>query len=194
MRIAKLDALRYTTELKINNLFLNGSVVLGETGIVNNPSIPKTTAAKTFANSTDQEILDTMVAAYGSMIEQSKGKIQPNTMIMSLKAYVHLFGPRSAYVNDSIRSWLEANLPGIGTIVGDNFLDGVGAGGDDVMILMDKNEDYYNMSFHKYMQSFSCLSKRYWLHSSISNPFHWFKCIGCRCHSYCGRSIIWRLL
>lgn len=146
-QFARLEAIYRFFEQKLNDFFFTGDEDYGLTGILNDPSIPTDAVATSWATATADQKLKDLLSTYTEVLKNSKNTFTPNKMMMSLSAFTSVFGqPRSVYSDESILSWVEKKLPGIDEIIADPYLDGAGPGGSDVIIALDKNPDYHNMS------------------------------------------------
>lgn len=143
---AKMAALLRMNEQKLNNLFFNGDTNSGTYGLLTDPTITKTSVTTPWSSANKEDQLTDILSLYNKLMSESKGVFRGNTLAMSMNAYSRIQGePRSTYSDWTIPKWAEANLPGIDRIIPDPYLDGVGSGGSDVMVVFDRNPDNYNM-------------------------------------------------
>lgn len=147
VQFARLKALSRFFEQRLNDWFFQGDDTYGITGLLNNPAIPTSSAPVAWSTATNDEKLTDLITTYTNVLDQSKNIFVPNVMAMSLSAFVSVFGqPRSVYSDESILSWVQTKLPGIRQIIADPYLDGVGAGGSNVIVAMHKDVDHFNMA------------------------------------------------
>lgn len=119
---AKIDYVARVNEASVNalNRFQNKTYLFGvkglqNYGVLNDPSLPATTtAAKTWANSTGEEVYESIRKLFQTLLKQTGGKIDMNTpllLVCSPTASVDL--TKTNQYNVNVIDQLEKNFPNL---------------------------------------------------------------------------------
>lgn len=131
-----------------NQVALSGSVLLGTTGFLNNPSIPSAavaannaTSGTTWETKSSQNIYNDITAAYGSVVTSSKKRHKPNTLALPPAQYVIVttrnMGPEGS---TTIADLLRKAIPGL-NIIDVPELEGAFASSASGFIIYEKNNE-----------------------------------------------------
>jgi hypothetical protein len=111
------------------------------------------TDAGSWTTKTQAQILNDIVRSVNYLNTKSKGVFRANTLVMSNEAY-NIFTniPRSEFSDMSVEEWVLRNLRGIERIVPDPYIDGIGAGGTNVMYISENAPEnhYFSVNAKSY--------------------------------------------
>jgi hypothetical protein len=100
----KIQIIRRTADQQLDDLIAFGDKETGLVGFLNNPNVPNTAVAgATWANKSDQEIMDDIKKAVSSYRKDTRG-ISPNRMLLSVDSYDRLI---SSNLNSNFVSPLD---------------------------------------------------------------------------------------
>ena len=143
----KAAAASQVAERKIHKVATVGDGVKFKSGFFNNPLATVTSAAKTFATSTPDEIVAAVNAALTSVEANTGETMQADTLGLATAVYNDLASRRMTDTNMTVLAYIQANsvVPNL-TIKKSRHLTGTGAGGTNRMVAYANNRDVHR--FH----------------------------------------------
>ena len=154
LRPMKAKACMRATEQTFNGIAFNGDVTSGLPGLFSNPNIPVSNvvvgagASTLWTAKTGDEILFDINDMFSDMVELTKKKERASVLLLPVKQYNYIATTRLQDQNMTIMAFLIANSPwltGPESIMSLNELDGIGAGGLDVMYIYTPSAEKLEM-------------------------------------------------